>query len=1569
MPASQMAGPGTNATFVTEAGAGSASRESGRLLLSLVKSANSTGYVGTTVYFTRWIHYGVVSAMIRSGSTAPGVISSFQLQSADGSSIDMDWVGASSNRVQANFYTRNQLDLAQAAAPVLAASPASSFIEYKIAWLPDSLTWYANGLAVRTVRRQDTWAEGEQRFNFPSSPARLSFAIWDASVSTDPGRMQKWAGAMQAGESSFTMAVESVSVQCYADTAAEAGHPPHGGGVAWPTASGQRSGEAAPPAVTHGSELGNFGLVSKAFDADAGTSGAANAVPPPDDDVSKWLATTWLCLAVAANPEDGDNQHQSDVAEYENKGTRYDIVIQRKDPPPESGPALGDPERQLASDLIADKVHGAHGDSTMPEEGTGAAAADAADDSSLGNNLGGFNLDGILDLMAGDDKGNVNFGAIGLELANNLANVIDMNEVGSMASTLGMVLSGLGAVNEIQRQGGIAGVDRQNPVAAANLILNSGITALIGQVLSNQGAEHDLGLLGNLQLELPAAVRHNGLRTGEGSGKAGGLRTNQEAINLHDIIAGNQMGGIDVQQLAGIMNGLLSSGGTHSADHISPREHGLHTPSGKEKQTARGGKARTDTGTLASMVRGSNTRSIASAVSDFVNGNDTAGFSDIAQAIGIRNFLRAEDKKVPDGLCLNDSVCDGVVPTGEGGRCYNGSKLVTTVVGQCTVGNKGLSRYLPDGVMPKMTFGCDRNSSSCSAQFWISGKEAFYCNLDQCNIGTWGAQSTASIDCRRMKCACIPGRFLCGNYGLDISTVLNEVEGPVDIKCHERGFSDCYIREFVVSKTLASIIGDDAINMECSVGQCMHYSQLPDYKRISRETRKSNMLIGIGTSLLTVYLVLRLIRMLMDILQGVSGIVYPGEIMAILGASGAGKSTLLDILARREKCGKVGGKVLINNCDLIGELTAEEFHRMSGYVDQQDIHVATATVYESVMTSALLRLPRTMSQTAKQRRVRQVLTELGLWSVRDSRIGKSGARGISGGEMRRVSIACELVTSPSIIFLDEPTSGLDAYSAYTVMLTLSQLARRYGRTIVCTIHQPRADIFGMFDRLIVLAAGQMCYSGPALDITEYFKSIGHPVPEGYNVADFSVDLVQHATVAGSNRHLSDNGSAQAASTGALSETQTRAHDEKQTGSKVSSDGEWSPLLGGSRLSLLAEGTGHSNASAATAAMSAHKLGHADGGANIFMGNVDLQQLLRSYADSPHHKQLSSKLDSFTGIDWEPTAFEMVTYPGLTRHSRPVTPMQQVRVIFLNLYDLTLILCRRLRGQQVSQQLDDKLRPTVYEQFLVLSGRIFRNLYRDPTLMLANYALSLFIGLMCGVLFYQLDNSVQGMQNRLGLLMFVLAFYGFGCTTSLLVFAEERLLYLRERANAYYSPLAYFMAKVTFDLVPLRVIPPLLLTLIAYPMIGLAASWPQFIKFFSTLVLFNLTVASQMFFIGLLAEELVVSNFLASIMLLFSLLFGGLILNKESIPAILQNLCRISSFNLAYEALAINELRHAHIEEVRFGLEIQVPTASLVSSFGFDLLAFWPDVAILCAVLAASLGLSLLWLTYVIRERR
>ena len=119
-----------------------------------------------------------------------------------------------------------------------------------------------------------------------------------------------------------------------------------------------------------------------------------------------------------------------------------------------------------------------------------------------------------------------------------------------------------------------------------------------------------------------------------------------------------------------------------------------------------------------------------------------------------------------------------------------------------------------------------------------------------------------------------------------------------------------------------------------------------------------------------------------------------------------------------------------------------------------------------------------------------------------------------------MSIACELVTSPSILFLDEPTSGthpppsfahplltppppgLDAYNAHNVIASLVSLARNYNRTVVFTIHQPRSNIVAMFDKLVLLAKGKMVYSGDYVGCQEYFGGVGMRCPEGYNLADY-----------------------------------------------------------------------------------------------------------------------------------------------------------------------------------------------------------------------------------------------------------------------------------------------------------------------------------------------------------------------------------------------------------------------------------------------------------------------------------
>lgn len=196
------------------------------------------------------------------------------------------------------------------------------------------------------------------------------------------------------------------------------------------------------------------------------------------------------------------------------------------------------------------------------------------------------------------------------------------------------------------------------------------------------------------------------------------------------------------------------------------------------------------------------------------------------------------------------------------------------------------------------------------------------------------------------------------------------------------------------------------------------------------------------------------------------------------------------------------GEILVNG----KKRNENKFRSMAGYVDQEDLLLDTLTVRETLMFSAQLRLPESVPYTEKLSTVDRTLEILGLSHVANSRIGGGGVRGISGGEKRRVSIGVELVTSPSVLFLDEPTSGLDSYNAFMVVKTLTSLARDAGKTIIFTIHQPRSDVFQLFDDVLVLTKGNVLYFGAASTAASYLESKGMSCPLGYNIADHLLDL-------------------------------------------------------------------------------------------------------------------------------------------------------------------------------------------------------------------------------------------------------------------------------------------------------------------------------------------------------------------------------------------------------------------------------------------------------------------------------
>lgn len=240
------------------------------------------------------------------------------------------------------------------------------------------------------------------------------------------------------------------------------------------------------------------------------------------------------------------------------------------------------------------------------------------------------------------------------------------------------------------------------------------------------------------------------------------------------------------------------------------------------------------------------------------------------------------------------------------------------------------------------------------------------------------------------------------------------------------------------------------------------------------------------------------------ILQNVSGIAYPGELLAIMGSSGAGKTTLLNTLTFRSASNiVVTGSRTINNLPINGSTLAS----LSAYVQQDDLFFANLTVREHLVFQALVRMDRDIPYEQRMQRVNEVISELLLTSCQNTIIGKPGkTKGISGGEMKRLSFASEVLTNPPIMFCDEPTSGLDSFMAQTVVTVLKSMAMK-GKTIICTIHQPSSEVYAMFDKILLMAEGRVVFLGSPVEANIFFTKLDAACPSNHNPADFYIQLL------------------------------------------------------------------------------------------------------------------------------------------------------------------------------------------------------------------------------------------------------------------------------------------------------------------------------------------------------------------------------------------------------------------------------------------------------------------------------
>lgn len=894
-------------------------------------------------------------------------------------------------------------------------------------------------------------------------------------------------------------------------------------------------------------------------------------------------------------------------------------------------------------------------------------------------------------------------------------------------------------------------------------------------------------------------------------------------------------------------------------------------------------------------------------------------------------------------LCEADHVCDQFMPEGLKGTCYKDGIIVKKLHQMCDVTNPKILSILK-GQIPQATFSCNSTSGNCNFQFWIDQIESFYCDLNKCKLDYDLAGNTTHYNCEEVSCKCLPDRMLCGQEGsIDISEFLTEtIRGPGDFAC-DIASKKCRFSEPSMNDLIQSVFGDPYITLQCKAGECVHKSEIPGYTLPdSPKLTLGNIFVIIGVLLVCILVVVTLLRNISEsalfkkpgyeplesdpsvmnqnfepttlsfenisyevaegrqVLNNVFGLVKPRECLAIMGGSGAGKTTLLDILAGKNKGGKVGGSIYVNG----NAIDSEYYKSIVGFVDQEDYLIPTLTVYETVLNSALLRLPREMSLAQKQARVIEVLNELRILNIKDRVVGSNFKRGISGGEKRRVSIACELVTSPSILFLDEPTSGLDSYNARNVIECLVKLSRDYDRTVIFTIHQPRSNIVSLFDKLILLSEGDLIYSGDMIKCNDFFTKNGYKCPLGYNIADYLIDItVDHNKIVKVTN--ADSEVVAASSTDLHDADIHAAFLSNRTASQEDTTREWE-----------------------------HFAVHRD------EYNTDIIGHRTSKAGEEETIiRLRNKL---------PTLF--VESPLAIDIKQEIT-------------------CGKENPLPVERNSHDIKKATFFTQIVILSSRTFKNLYRNPRLLLAHYVLSLVVGLFCGYLYYDVTNDISGFQNRLGLFFFLLAFFGFSALTGLHSFASERIIFIRERANNYYNPLSYYVSKVFCDIVPLRVLPPVILISIAYPLVGLTMEHNAFVKTILVLVLFNVAVSLEMLIVGILIKEPGTSTMIGVLLLLMSLLFAGLFINSEDLNAEIKWLEWISVFHYAYESLSINEVKDLILREKKYGLSIEVPGAVILSTFGFDVGAFWKDISFLGGLSVAFLFLGYIFLFYFTIERR
>lgn len=565
------------------------------------------------------------------------------------------------------------------------------------------------------------------------------------------------------------------------------------------------------------------------------------------------------------------------------------------------------------------------------------------------------------------------------------------------------------------------------------------------------------------------------------------------------------------------------------------------------------------------------------------------------------------------------------------------------------------------------------------------------------------------------------------------------------------------------------------------------------------------------------------------ILKEVSGRLRSGELTAIMGPSGAGKSTLLNILTGY-KTTNIEGSITMNG----KERNLSQFRKLSAYIMQDNQLHANLTVEEAMHVAASLKLSQKVEKSEKLHVIKEILETLGLDEHRPTL-----TRNLSGGQQKRLSIALELVNNPPIMFFDEPTSGLDSSTCFQCVSLLKFLARG-GRTIICTIHQPSARLFEMFDQLYTLADGQCVYQGNTKQLVPFLGTLDLECPSYHNPASYIIEVAcgEHGDHTRKLVNAIDNG-------------------------KRDIRGE----LDFPALKNKKNENGNANANLKS---NYDKL---NGNSNKYAENLNLggNGLLPSSMVNDIAKETTTETIKIN--------VESEKEPEVNTALLPVD------------------------GQLDAGLSPERYPTSEFHQFWVVLKRTLLFSRRDWTLMYLRLFAHILVGFLIGALYYDIGNDGAKVLSNLGFLFFNMLFLMYtSMTITILSFPLEMPVLLKENFNRWYSLRSYYLA-ITVSDIPFQAIFCVFYVSIVYYFTSQPLEWFRFAMFLGSCLLISFVAQSVGLVVGA-AMNVQNGVFLAPVMSVPFLLFSGFFVSFDAIPIYLRWITYLSYIRYGFEGTAL-----------------------------------------------------------------